>query len=128
MKLSLNKASQTCGRSKSTLLEAIKSGKMSAPKNDRGHYSIDPAELHRAFPFEMIDQPEPVPNRSPEPLPTTPENHPETAALEREVDLLREMLKKAETNADHWRSMAERQQTLLEDKRPRGFLKRLLGN
>lgn len=127
MKLSLNKASQTCGRSKSTLLEAIKSGKMSAPKNDRGHYSIDPAELHRAFPFKMTDHPEPVPNRSPVPLPTTPENHPKTAVLEREVDLLREMLAKAETNAEHWRSMAERQQILLEDNRPKGFFKRLLG-
>lgn len=127
MKLSLNKASQTCGRSKSTLLEAIKSGRMSAPKNDQGHYSIDPAELHRVFPFKMTDHPEPVSNRSPEPQPTTPENHPETTALEREVDLLREMLAKAETNADHWRSMAERQQTLLEDKRLRGVFKRIFG-
>ena len=127
MKLSLNKASQTCGRSKSTLLEAIKSGKMSAPKNDRGHYSIDPAELHRVFPFKMTDHPEPVPNRSQEPLPTTPENHSKTAVLEREVDLLRKMLAKAETNAEHWRSMAERQQALLEDNRPKGFFKRLLG-
>jgi len=49
--------------------------------------------------------------------------------LEREVELLREMLAKAETNADHWRALAERQQVLLEDKRPketRGFLQRLL--
>ena len=127
MKLTLNKASQTCGRSKSTVLEAIKSGKMSAPKNDRGYYSIDPAELHRVFPFEMTDHPEPVPDRSSEPLPTTQEDHPKTAALEREVDLLREMLTRAETNADHWRSMAERQQILLEDNRLKGFFKRLLG-
>jgi hypothetical protein len=127
MKLSLNEASRTCRRSKSTLLEAIKSGKISAPKNDRGHYSIDPAELHRVFPFNMIDHPKPAPNQSMEPPSTTLENHLKTAALEREIDLLREMLEKAETNTKHWRSMAERQQALLEDKQPKGFLKRLLG-
>jgi hypothetical protein len=36
-------------------------------------------------------------------------------------------LEKADANADHWRKMAERQQTLIEDKRPKGFFKRLLG-
>jgi len=128
MELTLNKAAQTCGRSKATLLDAIRTGRLSAPKDEQGRYTIDPAELHRVFPFRMPDQSE---NRSPEPkpttLPTTPENHPTTQALEREVDLLREMLAKAEANADHWRTMAQRQQALLEDKRPKGLLARLLG-
>lgn len=133
MALTLNKAAQTCGHSKSTLLDAIRSGRMTAPKDDRGHYAIDPAELHRVFPFH-------APSRSadrsadqfPEPLPTTLENHPTIPAdraLKREVELLREMLAKAESSADHWRALAERQQTLLEDKRPRepkGLLRRLL--
>lgn len=127
MKLTLNKAAQTCGRSKSTLLEAIKSGRLSAPKNELGHYIIDPSELHRVFPFQLNDDPEPVRNRPTEPLPTTIEDHPEITALKRETDLLREMLEKAETNADHWRLLAERQQALLEDKRPKGFLKRMMG-
>jgi len=40
------------------------------------------------------------------------------------------MLGKAEANADHWRALAERQQALLEDKRPkepRSLLQRILG-
>lgn len=131
MKLTLNKAAQTCGRAKSTLIDAIKSGRLSAPKDDRGRYAIDPAELHRAFPFDMTDHPEPVPNRPLEPLPTTPENYPNAEALEREIELLREMLGKAEVNADHWREMAERQQVLLEDKRktekPVALWKRVFG-
>jgi chromosome segregation ATPase len=49
-KLSLNKASQEAGIAKKTLLSAIASGKMTAPKNTKGHYEIDPAELFRAFP------------------------------------------------------------------------------
>lgn len=130
MALTLNQAAKTCGRSKSTLLNAINSGRMSGPKDDRGRYAIDPAELHRAFPFQ-------APGRSadqfPEPQPTTSENHlttPNGQGLEREVELLREMLAKAEANADHWRALAERQQMLLEDKRskkPRSLLHRLLG-
>ena len=130
MALTLNQAAKACGRSKSTLLDAIRSGRMSAPKNDRGRYAIDPAELHRAFPFKVPDR---SGDRFPEPQPTTFENHPTTPTdrgLEREVELLREMLAKAEANADHWRALAERQQALLEDKRlkkPRRFFRRLLG-
>jgi hypothetical protein len=68
-----------------------------------------------------------VTERTQEPQPTTLENTPNANMLEREVNLLREMLEKAETNADHWCKMAERQQSLIEDKRPKGFFKRLLG-
>lgn len=128
MKLSLNQAAKTCGRAKSTLLDSIKNGRLSALKTKNGHYEIDPSELHRVFPFAAPDPPEPVPDRTPVLQPTPPENHPNTKGLEREVELLREMLEKAEANADHWRRLAERQQMLLEDKRPRGIIRRLLGN
>ena len=129
MALTLNQAAKTCSRSKSTLLDAIRSGRMSAPKDDRGRYAIDPAELHRAFPFQSHDR---SPDQSPEPQPTSLENHSEPADLasKREIELLREMLGKAEANADHWRALAERQQALLEDKRPkepRSLLQRILG-
>ena len=130
MPLTLNQAAKTCGRSKSTLLNAINSGRMSAAKDDRGRYAIDPAELHRAFSFQAPDR---SADRFPEPQPTTHENHQTTLTdqgLKREVELLREMLGKAEANADHWRALAERQQALLEDKRPkepRSLLQRILG-
>lgn len=117
MALTLNQAAKACGRSKSTLLNAIRSGRMSAPKDDRGRYAIDPAELHRSFPFQAPDR---SVDRFPEPQSTTLGNHPTTPtdrALEREVELLREMLAKAEANAEHWRALAERQQAFLEDKR-----------
>jgi hypothetical protein len=127
--LTLNQAAKTCRRSKSTLLEAIRSGRMTAPKDDRGRYAIDPSELHRVFPFNTHDQ---SANQFQELTPTSFENQPEPAdpGLRREVELLREMLAKAETNADHWRTLAERQQALLEynkPKKPRSFFQRLLG-
>ena len=127
MKLSLNQAAKTCGRAKSTLLDAIKNGRLSATKATNGHYEIDTSELHRVFPFFASDHPEPAPDRTPVPRSTLTENHPNTKGLEREVELLREMLDKAEVNAEHWRKLAERQQVLLEDKRPKGFIQKLLG-
>lgn len=48
--LSLSKAAKETGKSKSVISNAIKSGRMSANKNDLGHYSIDPVELFRVFP------------------------------------------------------------------------------
>ena len=128
MKLSLNQAAKTCGRAKSTLLDAIKNGRLSAIKTKNGHYEIDPSELHRAFPFAVTDHPEPASDRTPVPQPTSTESHLNTKGLEREVELLREMLDKAEVNAEHWRKLAERQQVLLEDKRSKGFIRRLLGH
>lgn len=127
MVLTLNQAAKTCKRSKSTLLEAIRSGRMTAPKDSQGRYAIDPSELHRAFPFSVPNQ---KTDQFQEPSPTMFENQPQLVDpnLKREVELLREMLAKAETNANHWRLLAERQQTLLEYKRPkepRTFLQRI---
>jgi hypothetical protein len=49
--LSLARAAQTAGKSKPTLLRAIKNGKLSAIRTASGAYEIDPAELARVFPF-----------------------------------------------------------------------------
>ena len=49
--LSLARAAKTAGKSKPTLLRAIKSGKLSASRTASGAYEIDPAELARVFPF-----------------------------------------------------------------------------
>lgn len=50
MTLTLNQAAKECGRAKSTISKAIKSGKLSASPQDDGSYIIDPAELFRVFP------------------------------------------------------------------------------
>lgn len=49
--LSLNKAAEAAGVSKSTIGRALKSGKLSGQRLD-GEWSIDPAELFRVFPRE----------------------------------------------------------------------------
>ena len=48
--LSLAMAAKQVGKSKPTLLRAIRSGRLSVTKRDDGTYAIDPAELMRAYP------------------------------------------------------------------------------
>ncbi|MEI7996391.1 MAG: hypothetical protein WCH01_15955 [Methylococcaceae bacterium] len=50
MKHTLGTAAKACGVGRTTILRAIKTGKISALKDDKGSYAIDPAELHRVFP------------------------------------------------------------------------------
>ncbi|MFL5172531.1 MAG: hypothetical protein ACJ8CX_18000 [Microvirga sp.] len=51
---SLRQAAQEAGTSKSTILRAIQSGRLSATRTDDGGYSIDPAELFRVYPPKSI--------------------------------------------------------------------------
>jgi excisionase family DNA binding protein len=46
---SLREAAQQTGTSKSTILRAIQSGRLSATRLDDGGYSIDPSELFRVY-------------------------------------------------------------------------------
>ena len=50
MEYTLSKAAKETGKGKSTIHRAIKSGKLSAHRHDDGSYTIDAAELYRAFP------------------------------------------------------------------------------
>ena len=49
--LSLARAAKQVGKSKPTLLRAIKTGRLSVTRRDDGTYAIDPAELLRVFPL-----------------------------------------------------------------------------
>lgn len=52
--LSLKQAASRVGKGKSTLQRDIKAGRLSAPRDDRGRYKIDPAELARVYPDEFV--------------------------------------------------------------------------
>jgi excisionase family DNA binding protein len=49
MTYTLGEAAKATGLSKPTISKAIKSGKLSAIKNENGSYTIDPAELFRVY-------------------------------------------------------------------------------
>ena len=62
MKISLAQAATATGRSRSTILRTIRSGKLSAERNEAaGAWAIDLSELSRAFPLlaNGHDQPSP---------------------------------------------------------------------
>ena len=124
--VSIREAVKSFQVSRPTLSKSLKNGIISGVKDGKGQWQIDPAELARVYQARNVALP-PGGESLPGNLPTmnTLGNHSDTTTLKRENDLLREMLEKAETNAEHWRSMAERQQTLLEDKRPKGFFRSL---
>lgn len=99
--LSLSQAAKLTGKSKSTINRAIKTGKISATRHDDGSYSIDPAELSRAFNLEP-------PNSSERP----DADPPETLLLER-IEALQEMLNREreisadlKEDRDRWRQQA----------------------
>jgi molecular chaperone GrpE (heat shock protein) len=54
--LNLNEAAKLCHKSKSTVLEAIRSGRLSASRNDKNEWQIDPAELFRVYPYKVENE------------------------------------------------------------------------
>jgi hypothetical protein len=47
----LGQAAKATGRSKAGLLDAIRGGRLSASRDDKNQWQIDPAELHRVYPL-----------------------------------------------------------------------------
>lgn len=47
---SISEAARAAGKSKSTLLRAIKSGRLSASRDGAGSFVLDPAEVARVYP------------------------------------------------------------------------------
>lgn len=76
MKLSANQATKEAGIAKKTLLDALKTGRLSAEKDERGHWKIEPSELFRVFPRTSEHQ-------SPEPQPTPHGNQENCIEIER---------------------------------------------
>jgi excisionase family DNA binding protein len=50
MSYTLATAAAACGVNKSTILRAIKAGKISAVRDEHGQWQVEPAELHRVYP------------------------------------------------------------------------------
>jgi hypothetical protein len=131
-KLSLRDAAKEAGTSKTSILRAIQSGRLSAPRNDQGGYEIDPAELFRVYPRRSTDMDHrdrsgtrPTDQSVPADGPHVPggvdaRTAVMTAALEAQIQGLQEIIRrldgdKADLKADRdaWRAQAESAQRLL---------------
>ena len=93
MKLTLGQAAKHAGRAKGTMSKALTNGQISAEKDDKGRWQVDPSELQR-----WMDA-NPLPN-TPKNQDTTPtetlENPIENSALSTEIKMLREQMDKLE--------------------------------
>jgi excisionase family DNA binding protein len=117
-------AAQLKNVSRRTVMRAIASNELKAFRDNRNHWKIDPQALDK-----WADAHWTLTGHAHPEAPTlpTPDLAISLARIEAERDALREHLEQIKEDRDHWRKMAERQQALLEDKRPKGFFKRLLG-
>ena len=129
MSYTLGDAAKAVGKSKTTLHRAIKSGRISATKLEDGSYAIDPSELHRVFPVTAGTPHEMFHRNDAERQGNTLETlriqlEMQEKERERERALLQETIADLREDRDKWRQQAT---ALLEDHRPKGFFKRLLG-
>ena len=107
MKLTLGQAAKQAGISKSYLSRLIKSGKVSAERQENGELRIDPSELDRLVMSRAHGRDQG--NSASERLET-----PREQVLQREVELLRELLRDKEqtlqdarAERDAWRHQAQ---------------------
>jgi hypothetical protein len=95
MSYTLATAAATTGLNKSTILWAIKLGKVSAARDQHGEWQIEPVELHRIYP------------------PVAPQRYapPHAAAIEeahQQVAMLQAVLDVMKADRDGWRDQAQR--------------------
>ena len=104
--LTLTEAAQKTGLTRSAVFKAIKSGRLSASKDNQGHFLIDPVELFRVYsPVDKVD----VSSKQSEIAQETQE----TVFLKRENELLRqqieawrEQIADIRNDRDQWRKQA----------------------
>jgi hypothetical protein len=105
----LGTASQATGTAKSTILRAIKAGRISATRDELNQWQIDPAELARVFPLLAI------PN-TPGATPEQPQMIRDATPMERDattdmlVAELRATLTDMRQDRDRWHTAYEKEQ------------------
>lgn len=127
MAYTLGEAAKVTKKSKATISKAIKSGRISAYKDETGTFHMDPSELHRVYPLTVSnEQEETVVNAS-----VNADIDGTIRELQARLEAAHERLSDKETviadlreDRDRWRQQAT---TLLTDQRPKGFLAKLLG-
>lgn len=136
MNLSAKEAADQVGLTKAGIIKAIKTGKVSAQKDQNGEWKIEPVELFRVYApvGSSIQQPETTSLRQ-----DMAENTEDTASLHVEIRLLRERLADKDDQIDDLRQRLDaeaeerrRLSMLLTDttvsKKPKSIWQRFLGH
>jgi excisionase family DNA binding protein len=106
MSYTLATAAAACGVNKSTILRAIKAGKISAVRDEQGQWQVEPAELHRVYPpvaatAERTD----ATQRDAAALAMA---HQQAALAEERLSDLKAILADMQRDRDAWRDQAQR--------------------
>ena len=137
----LAQAAKAIGKSKSTVLRAVKAGKISSDKDAHGQYQIAPSELHRVYPAALGDAVEANVNRVTDDPRTTQKSAGDAAvialklvAAEKERDAAQNLAAERERTIDDLRSRLDTEgeerrklTAMLTDQRPKGFWARFRG-
>ena len=128
MVYTLGEAARATGKSKATISKAIKSGRLSARKDETGTFHIDPSELHRVYPPTVYSEQKETPENTPDKTNIDGTIRELQARLEAAHERLSDkesVLADLREDRDRWRQQAT---ALLADQRPpRGLIARLLG-
>jgi hypothetical protein len=107
----LGTAATACGVNKSTVLRAIKAGKISAARNEHGEWQIDPAEMHRVYPPAESNGAEHPSEQRHALVPMRDRTDELVAQLREQLADLRNERDRARTDADTWRAAFELERT-----------------
>lgn len=105
MSYTLGQAAIAVGKSKATISKAIKSGKITAAKQDNGSYKIEPSELHRVYPAtaQLTVEGERLETPS-----ETVVNGSEIIELRVKLNAAQERIEDLKEDRDQWRQQANR--------------------
>lgn len=126
MKFSANQAADETGKNISTITRAIKSGKLSAHKNEDGSYSIDAAELFRVYGARDCTTHAMQKYATQQEIPCNPHEMDALRELaedrKAQIDRLQEMLAKAESRLDQERQEAREEREAIRAEREKFML------
>jgi len=108
----LGQAAKATGKQKSTILDAIRAGRLSAGRDDKNQWQIEPCELFRVYPAKQIIEPDATPTQ---PMDTSAQL---AQMLERERAQLMAQIEDLKTDRDHWRNQATMLLTHQPEKKP----------
>ena len=108
MSYTLGEAAKAVGKSKATISKAIKSGKISASKNDDGSFTIEAVELHRVYPptpLTVDSEQNSTPNETPV---NTTEKDKELIELRVKLEAANQRINDLEKDKEDWKQQATR--------------------
>ncbi|HEY7301309.1 MAG TPA: hypothetical protein VH684_25745 [Xanthobacteraceae bacterium] len=108
MSYSLQQAASAAGVNKSTILRAIRAGKVSATRDEHRQWLIEPAELHRVYAPAVARNGKVNGESNGAHQAELAEANQRASAAEREAVLLRATIEDLRSDRDAWREQAQR--------------------